>query len=214
MSYCPYSNMTNNYYRACQTNSYVRVFHASPNAPAVDVYANGNLIINNLAYKQFSQYLPVPPGNYNIRVYPSGEMTNPVLDTNLYIPQNTIFNAAVIGMLPDISLYPIPEPITAQTSGFACARFIHLSPNAPAVDIKLSDGTIVFSSVGYRDITNYACVPPGTYSFIVSLPGTDNVVLTIPNIRLDANSYYTIYAVGVAGGNPPLEALPVVEPRV
>ncbi|MBU3113403.1 DUF4397 domain-containing protein [Clostridium lacusfryxellense] len=213
MFYCPYENITNNYYRAMQMNSYIRVFHASPNSPAVDVYANGNLIVKGLTYGKLSQYIPVPSGNYNIKVYPSGQMTTPVINTNLYIPENTVTNIAAIGVLPNISLFPIQEPITAQTSGKSCVRFIHLSPNAPAVDIKLADGTTVFNNVAYKGITNYVNVPKGTYTFKVSPTGTNNVVLTVPNIELSSDNYYTIYAIGLVGKTPALEAIAVLEPR-
>lgn len=213
MFYCPYARRINNYYRANQMNSSIRVFHASPNAPAVDVYANGKLIVKNLSYKELSQYISVAPGSYNIMVYTSGQMTNPVINTNLNIPANTVFNIAVIGTLPDISLYPIQEPTTAQNFGRPCVRFVHLSPNAPAVDIKLSDGTKVFTGVGYKGITDYACVPTGTYTFTVSPTGRENIVLTVPNVKLDPNSYYTLYAVGLVGKSPTLEVMLVPEPR-
>ncbi|MGH4050217.1 MAG: DUF4397 domain-containing protein [Clostridium sp.] len=213
MFYCPYANTSDYFYRGMQMSSRIRVFHASPNSPAVDVYANGNLIVKNLAYKELSQYLPVPPGDYNIKVYPSGQMTNPVINTNVFIPKNTVFTVAAIGTLPNISLLPIPEPITANTSGKACVRFVHLSPNAPAVDITLADGTKVFNNIPYKDTTHYVCVPEGTYTFKVSPTGTGNIVLTVPNVKLNPNNYYTIYAVGLVGKSPPLEAIAVPEPR-
>ena len=213
MFYCPYANTTDYFCRGMQMSSCIRVFHASPNSPAVDVYANGNLIVKNLAYKELSQYLPVPPGNYNIKVYPSGQMTKPVINTNVFIPKNTVFNVAAIGTLPNISLLPIPEPITANNSGKACVRLVHLSPNAPAVDITLADGTKVFNNIPYKDITDYVYVPRGTYTFKVSPTGTDNIVLTVPNVKLNSNNYYTIYAVGLASKSPPLEVIAVPEPR-
>lgn len=205
--------MIYNYYRAQQMNSHIRVFHASPNAPAVDVYANGNLLVKNLSYKEVSPYLPVPAGAYNIKVYPSGQMKNPVINTTVSIPENSVFNVAAIGTLPNISLYPIPEPIMGQKFGRPCVRFVHLSPNAPAVDINLADGTKVFNNVSYKGITDYACVPAGTYTFKVNVAGTDNTALTVPNVRLDNNTYYTIYAVGLAGKSPALEAVILTEPR-
>lgn len=213
MFYCPYAHMTNNYYRTNQTNSYIRIFNASPNAPAVDIYANDKLIVKDLAYKEFSQYLPVPPSNYNITVYPSGQTTNPVINTNVNIPLNTVFNLAIIGTFPDISLYAIQEPTTAQNFGRSCVRFVNLSPNAPALNIGLSDGTKVFHDVSYKGITDYACIPAGTYTFIISPAGTDNVVLTVPNVKLDPNNYYTIYAVGQVGKSPAFEAIVAPEPR-
>jgi len=214
MFYCPYyEQMINNYYRAEQMNSYIRVFHASPNAPAVDVYANGNLIVKDLSYKEVSQYLPVPAGTYNIKVYPSGNMTTPVINTTVSIPENSVFNVAAIGTLPNISLYPIPEPTMGQKMGRPCVRFVHLSPNAPAVDIALADGTKVFNNVSYKGITDYVCVPAGTYTFKVNVAGTNNTALTVPNVRLNDNTYYTIYAVGLVGQSPPLDAVLLTEPR-
>ncbi|MBI6873216.1 DUF4397 domain-containing protein [Clostridium aciditolerans] len=213
MFYCPSADMTDYYYRANQINSYIRIFNASPNSPALDIYANGNLIVTNLAYKEFSQYIPVPPGNYNIKVYPSGQTTNPVIDSNINIPANTVFNIAIIGTFPNISLYTIQEPTTAQNFGRACIRFINLSPNSPAVDIKLSDGTKVFRNVGYKGITDYACIPPGTYTFIITLTDTEDIVLTVSNVNLEPNTYYTIYTVGLTGKSPALEAIVAPEPR-
>ncbi|WP_426349003.1 DUF4397 domain-containing protein [Alloiococcus sp. CFN-8] len=194
-------------------NSHIRVFHASPNSPAVDVYANGNMIVKNLSYKEVSQYLPVPAGTYNITVYPTGQMNKPVINTMLSIPENSVFTVAAIGTLPGIGLYPIPEPMMGEKSGRPCVRFVHLSPNAPAVDIRLEDGTNVFSNVSYMGITDYACVPAGTYNFNVNVAGTNNTVLTVPNVRLDNNKYYTIYAVGLVGMSPPLDAVLLTEPR-
>jgi hypothetical protein len=194
-------------------NSRIRVLHAIPNAPAVDVYANDNIIIKNLPYKEVSSYIPVTSGNINIKVYPTGTTTNPVIDTNVYIPENSIYTIATIGELPDVSLYPVQEPSSANKSGLSCVRFIHLSPNAPAVDIKLPDGTIIFSNVPFKSIANYNCVPSGTYTFRVNPAGTNNTVLTIPDVKLNPNTFYTVYAVGLVGETPNLEALLVSEPR-
>jgi len=205
--------LTQCYMMQQQMNSKIRVLHAVPNAPAVDVYANDNLIIKNLAYKEMSPYLTVPSGNYIIKVYPTGETTNPVIESSIYIPENSIYTIAAIGELPDISLYPIQEPTSANKTGMSCVRFIHLSPNAPAVDIKLSDGSIVFSNVPFKSIASYTCVPSGTYTFRVNPSGSDNVVLTVPNVKLNPNTFYTIYAVGLVGETPNLEALLVTEPR-
>ena len=193
--------------------SYIRVLHASPNAPAVDVYANDDLIVENLAYKQISPYIPVPSASYNVRVYPTGTMEDSVIDTDVYIPPNTVFNVGAVGNLPDISLYPIQEPNIAQDSDNACVRFIHFSPNAPAVDVKLADGTVVFNNIAYKGVSNYICITPGTYTFTVSPAGGQDIALTVPDVVLDKNTYYTIYAVGLIDGTPNLEAILITEPR-
>ena len=193
--------------------SYIRILHASPNAPAVDVYANEDLIIENLAYAQMSPYIPLPSASYNIRVYPTGTTRDPIIDTDVYIPPNTVFTVGAIGSLPNISLYPIPEPSIAQNSGNTCVRFVNLSPNAPAVDVALEGGTIVFNDVAYKGVSNYICIVPGTYMFKVSPTGSQDAVLMVPDITLEEDVYYTIYVLGLFEETTGLQAILITEPR-
>ncbi|MDD3223780.1 MAG: DUF4397 domain-containing protein [Clostridium sp.] len=217
MFYRPYTIDPKSLYRAENqaqaTSSYIRFFNAVPNSVPLDIYINGTKLIGNLSYKDITKYIPTVPGNYNIKIYPTGETTNPILDTKVYIPENTIFNIAIVGEPNNISLYTIPEPVEAPTFGRACIRFIHLSKNAPKVDVALQNGNKIFTNVGYQDITDYACIPAGTYSFNVLLSGTNTSVLSVPNLSLSPDTYYTIYAIGNPGQTPPLEAMLVKEPR-
>lgn len=187
--------------------SYFRLLHAVPNAPSVDVYANDNLVAKNLRYREFTEYRQIPAGSYIIKIYPTGNKVNPVLDTQLIIASDTINTIAATGLSPDISLFPILEPKEDIVRGKVCVRFIHLSPNAPAVDITLPDGTILFEDVMYEEITDYACINPGRFTIQARLTGTDQIVLTVPNIKLLTNRFYTFYAVGLVGETPPLQVL-------
>jgi hypothetical protein len=110
-------------------------------------------------------------------------------------------------MLDNISLVAIPDANVPMETGKSMLRFAHLSPNAPAVDITLPDGTPLFQNVSFKNLTNYIAVPPGNYTVLVRLAGTTNNVLTVPNLNLGANNYYTAYAIGLAGEDPSLEAV-------
>ncbi|MEI6100535.1 MAG: DUF4397 domain-containing protein [Eubacteriales bacterium] len=200
-------------FKTSESNSYIRILHAVPNAPAVDVYADGKLLAQALAFKKITQYLSVPHGNYTIRIYPAGQKTNAVLTRRVHIPENAVFTVAATGILPNISLFTIHEHTHAQTSGKACVRFVHLSPNAPAVDVKLADGKMVFDNVSYKGITNSVCLQEGNYSFKVTPASSETTVLNVPNVTLTANTYHTVYAVGLVGKTPPLEALIETDPR-
>jgi hypothetical protein len=193
--------------RAPQPISYVRVLHASPDAPAVDIYANGKLIVRGLAYKAFTPYVKVNSGEYKVDVFPAGQVTSPVLSTNVTIPAQSITTVAAIGYLPELSLYPVPDPVMEKTPGLTNVRFVHLSPNTPNVDITLPDGRRLFTNIGYKGITEYLPVNPGTYTFELRPTGTETIALYVPNIRLLPDRFYTIYAVGLTGANPPLQVL-------
>ncbi len=196
------------YHPQMNSNSYIRVFHASPDAPPVDIYANGNMIVQNLAYKDLTGYLAVSPGEYSIKVYPAGQKMNPVINTNVTVSPQSSYTLAATGLLTNISLLPILEPyVNMMASGKSYVRFVHLSPNAPPVDITLPNGTVVFNNIGFKDVTNYMTLDPGSYTLQVRPTGSPQVVLAIPDIRLSPNMVYTIFAVGLVGNTPPLEAL-------
>ena len=50
----------------------LKVFHGVTDAPAVDIYANGGLLVENLSYSEYAGYLQVPVGDYTIDVTAHG----------------------------------------------------------------------------------------------------------------------------------------------
>ena len=55
-----------------QRTNMVRVMHASPDGPAVDVYVDGRAALTDLAFFAYSDYLALPDGTYDIAVTPAG----------------------------------------------------------------------------------------------------------------------------------------------
>lgn len=191
--------------------SYLRIFHASPDAPAVDVYINRRLAAKNLKYKSFTPYLGLIPGNYFVQIFAAGTTANPVITSSINIPEKSIYTAAAINELPNIQLYIIADPPVSPLANMTRVRFVHLSPNAPAVDFTLSNGTEIFSDVSYKEITNYKSFMQGRYTFQLRIAGSDTVVLNVPNVVLRPARNLTAYAVGLAGLNPPLQMLIVMD---
>jgi len=189
------------------SKGYVRIIHTVPDAPNVDIYANDKLIVNNLSYGNYTDYLPIPEGMYKISLYVAGTKDSPVLSNMLTVNKNSILTVAAVGNLSDIGLLAINDANEVKKTGKAMIRFLHLSPNAPAVDITLPNGTVIFSNISFKHITPYIDVMPMNYTLQVRVAGTANVVLTVPNVNLDADKYYTVYAIGLVGGKPELQAL-------
>lgn len=188
-------------------SAYIRILHAVPDAPAVDIYANDHLIAKKLPYKRFTQYLKVKPGLYNIKIYPAGNKENLVYEADIEIFESTISTLAATGLLDDFSLLIVDDPEIAIQPNTSCIRFAHLSKEAPAVDITLPDGTVVFDDVTFEEVTDYTCVNPGTYVLQARAAGTEDIVLTVPNIKLLPDKFYTVYAIGLIDGQPPLQVL-------
>jgi hypothetical protein len=195
------------FYRASPKTSYLRILHASPKSPAVDVYINDMLKFKKLTYGAFTDYIEVVTGDYNVKIYPAGTKASPVLNKNLFIPPDKIYTIPAIGLLPNIELLPISETKIINPSDKVYIKFAHLSPNAGAVDITLPGGKILFENIKYKQFTDYIQVPAGTYTLEARKTGTTTRVLYIPNIKLKPQRFYTVYAVGLVNDHPGIQAL-------
>jgi hypothetical protein len=101
---------------------------------------------------------------------------------------------------------------SAPAAGKAHVRFVHASPDAPAVDIAVANGgPILFPNVSFKGVGDYLPVDAGTYDLEARLAGTDTVALSVPGVALADGTVYTIFAMGLAGGQPALTAVPSVD---
>ena len=139
----------------------LRAVHASPDAPAVDVYAEGIAvpIISALAYGDASLYFPVPAGTYNIqlRASPSTEADPVAFETGpLTLEADQKITAVASGFLTSMDeadkfrILPLVEDFGTPQS--ALVRIVHAGPDAPSVDIDVGDD----GSVDYSDLARFA----------------------------------------------------------
>ncbi len=188
-------------------SSLVRVFHAAPQAPNVDVYVNDQMVFSNLAFGDFTRYVYLDEGEYNVSVYLAGQKDRPVINQMVDVPPQQIFTIAATGNLDNLGLLVIPDKVSKSPSqNYSSVRVIHLSPNAPGVDI-LVDGDTLFEDISFGEGTDYVDLNPGTYNVNVVLNTDKSVVLPL-KVTLNPDKIYTIYIIG----NPPtLQAVQVVD---
>lgn len=208
MFICPYfAYRCSHKMRQINPVSYIRFLNASPNSPAVDVYLNERLLFKNLAYKSFSDYVNIPHGTYNIRVFPTGNAENPIIDRSLFIPAEKIFTIAAVDNYPNINLLPIEDIRRPKIPNRALIRFVNLTSDSSSLDLGLSNGNILFPNVSYKEVTQYIPMTPGVYTMQINISDSHNRVLHVPNVRLAPNRFYSIYSVGKLSGSPEIQAL-------
>lgn len=179
----------------------VMVVHASPDAPGVDLLIN-NTKVNTapLTYPNNTVYLSVPSGTQNIKVNAAGTSTT-VIDANVDLEPDGDYTIFAYNTLDNIEALILEDDLSDPADDRAHVRFVHLSPDAPAVDIAVQGGDVLFSNSSFRSATAFTPVPTGTYTLEVRPAGTTTAVLTIPNVELDDDNIYTIFAKGFL--NPP-----------
>jgi hypothetical protein len=181
----------------------VRIAHLSPDAPAVDIRVNGSVAIPNVAFEEVTDYVALPSDAYFVEVVPAGSPGPVVISATLDLAPNQDYTVAAVGELAAIEPLVLQDDNTIPGKGTAHVRFVHASPDAPAVDITLPDGTILFGDYAFKESSPYLPVPTGVYTLEVRLAGTSTVVLTLNGLQFAQRTVYTAYATGFAGGGAP-----------
>ena len=193
-----------------QSGARVRVVHASPDAPAVDVWVNDNVAFSNAPFKGITAYAPLDSGTYNVKVVPTGATEPVVIEADLTLEAKD-YTVVAVGTLENIEPLVLVDNNAAPAAGKAHVRFVHASPDAPAVDVAVKGGPILFSNVAFKEVGDYLPVDAGTYDLEVRVAGTDTVALEVPGLALQARTVYTVFAMGLAGAEPALTAVPSVD---
>lgn len=181
--------------------AYVRLFHAVPNAPAVDVYANRRLLARNLSYGRFTDYIQLAMNTYNFEVYPAGQQNNPLINVSFPLDGNKTYTLAVIGTVPSIGILPVEDVYEPLLPDRVNIRFANLSPNAPALDLVTREGETLFSGINYTQVSNYRALPPGRHQFFIRQAMTATNVLYLP-VNLLPRRNLTFYLIGLYGQQP------------
>jgi hypothetical protein len=153
----------------------------------------------NLNFPDNTGYLAVPAGTRNVKVNVTGTSTT-VIGADLPVMAGASYSVFAVDSVSRISPLVVADDLSAPASGNAHVRFIHLSPNAPAVDIAVTGGPVVWGNRKFKEFTSFTPLAAGTYNLEVRLAGTSTVVLPLPGITLQSGKIYTVFAKGFAGG--------------
>jgi len=183
------------------TYANVLVTHASPDAPGVDLLID-DVKVNTqpLTYPNNTGYLDAETGTRNIKVNVAGTSTT-VINGDLDLEVDKYYSVFAIDQVSEITALVLVDDLTMPAAGKAHVRFVHLSPDAPAVDVAVaSSGAVVFSDIAFKESTVFTPLDAGTYNLDVRVAGTSTVALVLDPITLQAGKIYTVFAKGFLAG--------------
>lgn len=184
-------------YRAPFSRSSVRVWHNSPDAPAVDVLVNGQVVLSNVPYGATSQYLPLPAGTYDVRVNVAGTSTT-VFSGPISLARGESYTAVAMGSVAGTG-EPFAVKVLRDATSGALLRVLHASPNVPAVTVYVN-GQQAVKRLGTLKATGYLALDAGTYDVAIAAAGQPlSKAVLKTKITLGDKSRYTALARGLAG---------------
>jgi hypothetical protein len=211
-------------------NPFVYALHASPDAPAVDIYAGDSELFDNVPFGAMGR-IQVPPGSYTLDFYPgqagptpkpSGAPAASVATPALKAGQTYLTLAT--GLLGStganaFQLFPLIEGFEAPAMGQSRVRVVHASPDAPAVDVGTvtTSGTLDANppvvNAGFLDETGEEglALPATSLTLGVAATGTTGTVAEFDVSLPDKSRLFAIAAgaLSPAAGQPGFQLLVV-----
>ena len=191
----------------------VRVVHASPDAPSVDVLVDDAQVLSAVPYLGSSSYLEVPAGTRNVKVNAAGTTTT-VIDADLPLAEGTDYTIIAADLVSQITPFVLEDDRTAPAAGNVKVRAVHGAPSAPAVDIyvtapgaDLTAATPALTNVPFGAASDYLTVPAGDYQVRVTPAGSKTVAIDSGALSLTSGQVRTAIAVDNTGGGAPFSFL-------
>ena len=201
--------------RDVNTPAALRVVHASPDAPAVDIVVNDDFatpLINALSYPDFTAYVTVPADSYNVKVAADADNDIVAIDADLDLTAGSVSSVLAVGELGDASIAPLVlSDSIRRIATEARVRLVHGSPSAGAVDIyvvapgtDLATATPAFSNVPFLADTGYVSLLAGDYDIVITATGSKTAAIGPLAVSVEAGGIYTAIARDEVGGGGPL----------
>jgi len=198
------------------TPANVRVVHASPDAPAVDVVLDDTPppAVSGLTFGAFTDYLAPPAGQYNVKVvdspYPGSVVA---IDADVEVLAGVQYTVVATGLLANLPLTPLVleddnRPVATQAS----LRVVHASNVAGPVDVYVTapggmvgPDTLAIPDLQFQTDSGYAALPPGDYEVTVTAAGDPTAVaLDAIEVTVVGGGVYTAVAIDTAPGTGPV----------
>ena len=180
----------------------VRVSHLSPNAPNVDVYVDDSAVLEDVAFGVTSSYLDVPAGTRTVAITAAGDPDTSVFEGEVTVESGQPYTVAAIGEIgdeADQAFEPLILEDDTATPGDDTARLrvVHASPDAPAVDVTVAAGDLLFDGVAYSE-SGTVEVPGGDYTVQIrgDTESNDGDVVAEFDVSLNGSAVYTAFAAG------------------
>lgn len=181
----------------------IRVLHAIPGGPSVDVYAGSSKIASGLSFKSLSNYIDVKSGKSELKVVPAGKTAPVVISESRSLTKGKFFTLAITGKQA-ASLLLVNDSTGKEMADKARVRVVHLAPGAPDVLVTVPSeraeagyAKFVSKPLGYLKSASKTAKPMTTKIQIRTQDG--KLVKEVSDVQLQAGKRYDAFAVGEVG---------------
>lgn len=177
----------------------VSVIHASPTTEKLDFYVeNQKANDEDFAYTNKIDYLNVYSGTRKLIIKKKGSSTS-VLSEDFTLENQKGYSLFVYDKFETVKFLMIKDDLTAPAPGKARVRFVHLSPDAPALNLAIAGkDTDLFTDKSFKAYTDFVDIDPAEkVTFNVKNKSDGSLATKIEDVKIEANKIYTVWVKGL-----------------
>ncbi|MDX2006626.1 MAG: DUF4397 domain-containing protein [Meiothermus sp.] len=183
-----------------QGTAFVRFAHLVPDAPAVDILSGSTKVFEAQTFKSVTSYVEVPAGSITLGVQTTAQQPAKVADVTIRVQAGKRYTVMALGTAARLQTRLVEDRLT-PAEGAARVRVVHASADAPAVDVALKGGPVLFRNLSFPKVSGYGTVPAATFNLEIRPTDTNQVALPLDGVAFEAGKVYSVFAVGSLADN-------------
>jgi hypothetical protein len=198
---------------------WLRVGNFALGTAPVDIYIDGKVAAQNVAFEQVTPYAPVSTGLHTVVLRTAGDPANaiPIATTSSPVTTGSAATVLCVSRQNGLSASVYADDMSAPPPGNAKVRVIHVVGDAAPVDLFVkpaaqvgptqidaaavtSTAPPVFSGLAFGSASPYANLPTGSYDVQLRATGSGGVLLSAHSWPVQAGTVASIVVFSAAKG--------------
>jgi hypothetical protein len=176
--------------------AYVSFYHGSPATSGLSIVVDGNLYNTNaFDYSTYFDYGNFYTGDRTFS-FKSVNAANSLLDTTVTFEADQAYSFFISEEEEGFEPVIVEDELEIPGSGKALIRLVHLSPDAPAVNLQIGDeDSDLIEGHAFREVSDYMEIDEGRINLNLKTSDGDSLV-TAENINIREKRVYTLVVRG------------------
>lgn len=183
--------------------AYLSIINTTPTLGTFNIYLNGTLVNTGaVPFGGVLNYVQYNAGDY-VTKFTTESSTDALLNKTITLVENNTYSYFTIDKGEKMDGLLIKDVMTVASTEKAFIRFIHLSPDANALDFTIPDKGNIISNKSYKEASDFVAIDPGTYNLQLKDHDSQELKASLDANTLTAGKYYTVISRGLqnATGN-------------
>ena len=183
--------------------AFLRVLHAIPGGPSVDVYSGTIKVASDVSFKSLGDYMDVKSGKNAFKVVPAGKTEPSIVAEDKTLAKGKYFTLVVTGKQA-ATLLLVNDSAGKEIADKARVRVVHAAPGVPDVLVTVPStrtasgyANLLSNPLGYGTTASKSVKPTTTSIQIRGLDG--HLIKEVGNVQLQAGHRYDAFALGAPG---------------